>query len=551
MDHLGSKATLRGLKRCPNTGCEEYMGMRAKACKRCRINEILDNTSSSTNVSSARQKRQVVELQNCCGNTSQRIFAVADEVDSKVVYGIVVLEQDVFNGAEVPMFKVFCYLSSCMAKRSAQNGPVTCQHGPSCAQGKPAQSKCLALHWEYIFSKIPSIPESIIINLTTAKKLSTGFNFSAQPVQKIDRSTYAVFGPKSTTEPHGVSFVSFNLFKKEYYCSCESFLESGTTSCYDDICGQIRVCYHVYLLLAAFLSDFNCRERIKVTAKFCHLFLQDVVEAEARGDATEVWSQEQEEENKQLKEIHCEPSFETETSEELIIGKNVLASIPISPDLYICNLIHLMREAMQPLTASKIGQALIETHIPTSIFLALERRIIGKFGNEWKPIAPTVTVSGYKGGKKKHWEILGSRTFNHFMTLTDDHLREKYGPKLSLERFFMMDAKDGAIEVSKMKIERMMQGCFDDESEAELPSDSPLNNENQAWENGNESADASGKVKFQKLKPSFFSSQVVVGRHPITTQHVPCLIEWKESSPDFGTLTITFSYAKKVNGCFV
>jgi len=522
------KATKRGWKRCPTVDCDQYTGQRAKACKTCQNSELYESSNGELII---RQKQPIVELQNSFGNNSQRLFAFNDKEVSKSTYGVIVLEQDVYSTSEMPLYKVFCYLHSCVSLRSVSKNNVTCQHGPACANGKSVQSKCLALHWDYIFTKLPSIPESVLVNLNTIKKVVSGFNFSAQPVQKIDSSTYAVFGPKSATEPHGVSFVTFDLKKKEFYCSCESFVESGTSSSYEDISGQVRVCYHVYLLLAAFLSDFNSRERVKMSAQFCHLFLQDTVDPEIRENSNGVWSTNcKDNANDSIKDNQKSAS---ENMGPLKSGEGIL----ICPDLYICNIVHQMREAMQPLIEQNMTQTCIETQIPSSIFAVLEPKIAGKFGNEWKPIPP----KRLKEGLTKQWEILVSKTFNSLMTLTVPSVESKYGSKMSLEKFFMMDSKEGAVEVSRSKIDKLVQNCFEDENDLQ----------NQTGSKGNSQWDQNGKVNFQKVKPSFFSSQVVVGRHPTTSQALPCIIEWQESSPCFGTLKITFYYAKKVNGCFV
>ncbi|XP_063715419.1 uncharacterized protein LOC134842848 isoform X1 [Symsagittifera roscoffensis] len=559
MNNLISKPTLRGWKRCPSEGCDQFMGVRAKVCKKCWVSDLNESSGAELEL---RSKELVVELQNSFGNSSQRYFLVRTKVESLTSYcGVVVMEQEIYSNSDMPMCKVYCYVPTCINQRSNEDRTVNCNHGPLCAQGSAVPAKCLAINWEYVFKKVPNIPESVKINLASVRKLVSGFDFAAQPVQKVDSLVYAVFGPKSTSEPHGISHVTFSKTKKEYYCSCISFFESGNTSSYEEVTGQVRVCYHAYLLLAAFLSDFNYRERVKVTSMFCHLFLQDVVASKVREEPGQMWSNDNDSPENYSEDEN--ESFEKENSKLNSNSNEVLIQV----DAYICNLIHQMRDALKPLNKESVAQASMNLSMPSAVFKKIEGKIAGKLGENWNPIPPK--RSRENGLEKKDWEILVSTTFNHMMTLTDDYLRQKYGSKLSLEKFFMTDAKEGQVEVRKSKIEGLIKDCFNDSSETSSPS----NLENRNWNgdytpknplqsnlpknltdsNAVNSADSLNRrhPSFRKVTPSFFSSQVVIGRHPTLSQQMPCLIEWVETSPQFGNLKLTFWYAKKVNGCFV
>ena len=536
------KPTLRALKRCPSKGCNELMGVRSKICRLCSVKPAPHSQSGSASASSDTLKRsldRVVELQNAFSHKEQskQYFSVREQSKVGTELGVVSLERTMYAAQEPPVFSVSCFVPSCVNefRRSRENNQpssVSCTHGEVCLKCNET-SKGLTINWEFILNELLRMPEVLLMNLITTRELSKGFNYTCQPVQKLDKTSFAVFGPKSTVETHGISHVLFNPQSETYQCSCPAFLESGTTSSYRQILGELRVCFHVYMLLAAFLSDSNLRDRNKLYSLFCHAFMQDTVPVDLHAS------------NLTVDGVEFDHTVSTLGS----TGEGTdFSTVCVHLDLYICNILYHMRSALKPITSEPLNQhASISVEVPIAVFQLMEPMIAGKFGDEWKPIVPQIVSETQENGTektRKEWELLVAKSFNHFVSFTNKKNKDALSNFVNLEKFFMYDKDRGYIEVHNEKIQSFMHG-------------NNLNLESQKMEldrsvESNTNPDTTGSSKtFRKLVPTYISSQVIIGRHPITSQQFPCNIQWQKSSPGFGTLQITFHYAKKVNGSFV
>ena len=542
------KPTLRGLKRCPSKGCSELIGVRSKICNLCsgiRSAQVSQSVSPSSSGAFKRPSNRVIELQNAFNieEQSKRYFSVREETDSRTEFGVVSLERTMYATQDPPLFSVSCFVPSCVnesrqSRDSNQALTVSCTHGELCLKCNET-SKGLTINWEFVLHKLSSMPQVLNMNLITTREFAKGFNYTCQPVQKLDKTSFAVFGPKSTVETHGISHINFDTHSETYQCSCPAFLESGTTNSYKQILGELRVCYHTYMLLAALLSDSNLRNRNNLFSKFCHTFMQDSVPSDLLTPS---------ETSSPIGNVDLNSAFSSLESTELVLETG---SIGVHPDLYICNIIHLMRASIKPILGDSFTeQASISLQIPLVVFRHLEAKIAGKLGNDWKHIPPQIVSETSSTGTektKKEWEILVAKTFNHFVSFTSMKAKETLSPYVNLEKFFMFDKIGGPVEVDNRKIQDFIRNS----NLGASPHVEDVGNPEKLSETNSSSNSGNSSGPYRKLVPTFISSQVIIGRHPITSQQYPCNIQWQNSSPGFGNLQITFHYAKKVNGSFV